>query len=41
MTSAVLPVPAVMKYPGDWAALIDPLRARVGAMADILFGIGA
>jgi len=30
----------VMRYPREWAALIDPLRARVGPLADVKFGIG-
>lgn len=30
----------IMKYPALWAAVIEPLRRRVGAMATVLFGIG-
>jgi hypothetical protein len=30
----------VMRYPREWAALVDPLRARVGPLADVKLGIG-
>ncbi|KAI8472420.1 MAG: hypothetical protein J3K34DRAFT_210613 [Monoraphidium minutum] len=30
----------IMKYPRSWAAAIEPLRQRVGPLADVLFGIG-
>lgn len=31
----------IAKHPREWAALIEPLRERIGEEADVLFGIGA
>ena len=30
----------IAQYPRDWAALVEPLRARLGDDAEVLFGIG-
>ena len=30
----------VMRFPRKWAALVEPLRRRVGPLADVKFGIG-
>lgn len=31
----------ISKFPREWAAIVDPLKERVGREADVLVGIGA
>lgn len=30
----------VMRHPREWAAQVEPLRARVGPLADVRMGVG-